>query len=290
MRLHAQSHERGLLSLSLSWLRRCRSCQLEGSHGEVEPSSQAFRGTAAKPLGSRLAQRPRPARSPWHGQLSRQPAAFGSPCSPVSQGSESLWSQLRAGHVLALVSGCSISSKSRCSDGAATHTGQARLPLSPLRPADCACVGYRLPVSLASLFVARSLPSEFSKSFSPSGSGPARCQRLSVIARARWRLPTGSLPSAQAPCWPVAAALPGRAPHPPRTPGPTPDSAACCLPGRGVGLETLFPAQLAARPTFTGAFGSCAFLRASGGMQDLRLLRCLLIMTLVEKVPRVNPQ
>lgn len=123
----------------------------------MEPGNQAFRGTAAKPLGSGLARRPSPARSPWHGQLSRQPAAVGSPCSPVSQGSESLWSQLPVGHVLALVSGCSISSKSRYSDGAATHWA-SQTPISPLRPADCACVGYQLPVSLASLFVALQSP------------------------------------------------------------------------------------------------------------------------------------
>lgn len=57
-----------------------------------------------------------------------------------------------------------------------------------------------------------SLPSEFSKSFLPSGLGPARCQRLPVIAGAGWRLPTGSLSSAEAPCWPVAAACPGGPP------------------------------------------------------------------------------
>lgn len=156
-RPHAPSHDRRLLPLSLSWHRSCPSCQLEGSCGEVERGSQAFGGTAAKALGSGLARRPSRARSPWHGRLSLQPAAVGSPCSAVSPGSPSLWSQLRVGHVLAPVSGCSISSKSRCSDGAATHRA-SQTPISPLRPADCACVGYQLPVSVASLFVARQSP------------------------------------------------------------------------------------------------------------------------------------
>lgn len=83
-------------------------------------------------LGCPLARRPCPDRSRWHGELSQQPAAVGSPCFSVGQGDWSLWSQLHRGHVVLRVPDCSISSKSRCSDGAATH----RASQAPHLPAE----------------------------------------------------------------------------------------------------------------------------------------------------------
>lgn len=98
--------------------------------GEEELLSQAFLGTAARPLGRPLARRPCPDRSRWHGELSHQPTTVGSHCSAVSQGNWSLWSQLHGRHVVWRVPDCSISSKSRCSDDAATYR-QARAPHLP---------------------------------------------------------------------------------------------------------------------------------------------------------------
>lgn len=106
-----------------------------------------------------------------------------------------------AGHVALLVSSCSISSKSRCSDGATRHRRASLhlpskggrlhrcwLPTScqPCRPLCCA------PTS--------SLNSE---SRFPSGCGPARCQRLALGAGSAV-LPIGSRSLAGPPAGPCA--------------------------------------------------------------------------------------
>lgn len=83
-------------------------------------------------------------------------------CSWLSSepGEQSLWSRLSMDHMMLLVSGCSISSKSRCSHGAGKHQQASRPPPPPLlsRAADCFCAGYKLPVSFAGLFVVRQPP------------------------------------------------------------------------------------------------------------------------------------
>ena len=157
-----------------------------------------------------LAPRPCPDRSLWHSELSGQHEAADYSCSAVSQGNWSLWSRLHGGHVASRVPGCSISNKSRCSDGAATSTGQARAPTSSLRPADCACVGYQLPVGPAGFFIVRQsllgilkvLFTLWLRSCRLSG---RRCQSQSAGAGAQRCLPTGSLPLAESPCWRVDA-------------------------------------------------------------------------------------
>lgn len=140
--------------------------------------------------------------------LSRQlslapPACSWSSWLSSEPGEQSLWSRLSMDHMTLLVSGCSISSKSRCSDGAGKHQ-QASPPTSLARVADCFCAGYQLPVSLAGLFVARQPPLWitvlplwlWSCALSAPGPGSSRAQLC---------LPTGLLSLVQAPCWRVEA-------------------------------------------------------------------------------------
>lgn len=79
-----------------------------------------------------------------------------------------------------------------------SHTLGKPGPPSPLRPADCACW---LPNFCRPCRPLCCMPvsSEFSKSFLPSGSGPAGCQSRSARARTRLCLPTGSLPLEEPP-------------------------------------------------------------------------------------------
>lgn len=87
-------------------------------------------------------------------QLSLAPAACSWSSSLSSEPEEqSLWSRLSMDHMMLLVSGCSISNKSRCSDGVGKPA-----PTSLARAADCSCDGYQLPVNLAGLFVVRQPP------------------------------------------------------------------------------------------------------------------------------------
>lgn len=123
-------------------------------------------------------------------------------------GEHSLWSRLSKDHMTLLVSGCSISNKSRCSDGTGKHQ-QASPPTSLARAADCSCASYQLPVNLAGLFVARQTPLwirvlplwlwSWALSSAP---GPGSC-------RAQLCLPTGPPSLVEAPCWQVEAVQAG---------------------------------------------------------------------------------
>lgn len=156
---------------------------------EAEPWSQAFLGTRARPR--RTGWQPCPARSPWHRQPSPQPWQVVL-LLPESQGNLSLRSQLH-GATRFCCAGCSISSISRCSDGAAAHGA----PTSPLRPAARPVLASS---SLTALQPLCRMPGSPLNSPSPAHPLPVVLRAVSTRPRAgaQLGLPTGSLPLAGA--------------------------------------------------------------------------------------------
>lgn len=141
---------------------------------EAEPWSQAFLGTRARPR--------RTGWQPWQVVL----------LLPESQGNLSLRSQLHGAMRFCCV-GCSISSISRCSDGAAAHGA----PTSPLRPAARSVLASS---SLTALQPLCRTPGSPLNSPSPAHPLPAVLRAVSTRPRAgaQLGLPTGSLPLAGA--------------------------------------------------------------------------------------------